>query len=218
MKKKIDFVEEKMKEVEKYRETYQKLGYYDAFKMQEDPDEDFQANVKRLELASVWDEIVEMLRRYDLPDAFEGNPDWVKLGTRFRRLLEPLDIANYYRHLRHIEAGPYMVQGRPKRYRYPQKWLDHSLRKPEEAISESCFWAEVEDLWYMTSKTSKNNSSSFEDVKERVVQLERQIKTWVENGELAKDVFVKSSTLVKWWKALPPQHRQESCIRSLIGV
>ncbi|KAK7243469.1 hypothetical protein RIF29_38266 [Crotalaria pallida] len=98
MKKKIDFVEEKMKELDKYKETWEhhKLGYYDAFKIQEDPDEDFQANVKRLELAAVWDEIIELLRRYDLPDELEGKTEWIKIGTSFRRLVEPLDISNYY--------------------------------------------------------------------------------------------------------------------------
>ncbi|KAK7281856.1 hypothetical protein RIF29_10177 [Crotalaria pallida] len=216
MKKKIDSVDEKTKELAKYKETWehQKLGYYDAFKVQEDPDEDFQANVKRLELAAVWDEIIELLRRYDLPDELEGKQEWIEIGTSFRRLVEPLDVSNYYRHLRHHEAGPYMNKGRPRRYRYAQRWLEHYKRKPEEAISESCFWAEVEDICYETG----NNKSSFEDVKERVVKLEGQIKSWVDNGELGKDIFVKGSTLVKWWNALPSQHKQGSCIKDLINA
>ncbi|KAK7243470.1 hypothetical protein RIF29_38267 [Crotalaria pallida] len=104
-----------------------------------------------------------------------------------------------------------MNRGRPKRYRYAQRWLEHSKRKPEEAM-ESCFWAEVEDICYETS----NNRSSFEDVKERVVELEGQIKSWVDSGELDKDIFVKGSTLVKWWNDLPLQHKQGSCIKDFI--
>ncbi|TKY73448.1 EDS1L protein [Spatholobus suberectus] len=178
-------------------------------------DEDFHANVTRLELAGVWDEIIEKLRSYELPDEFEGKKEWVDLGTRFRLLVEPLDIANYYRHARHYEDGSssYMVRGRPKRYRYTQRWLEHAERRPQEPSSTSCFFAEVEDLRY---KTSKSNSS-FEDVKERVERLEVQIKTWSDEGKLAKDVFLEGSVLVKWWKTLPPQHKQQSCIRSLIN-
>ncbi|KAJ1421784.1 Fungal lipase-like domain [Sesbania bispinosa] len=209
MRKKKDFVEEKLKELEKYREMWEhkKVGYYDGFKVQAIT-EDFQANVKRLELAGVWDEIIEQLGNYEFPDEFEGKQEWIELGTRFRKLSEPLDIANYYRHSRDREAGSYMGKGRPRRYRYPQRWLEHSQRRTQETISESCFWAEVEDLC--------NNKSSFEDVKGKVVQLEGQIRRWSDNGELGKDVFLEGSTLVKWWKALPPQHKQESCIRNLI--
>ncbi|KAI9100944.1 hypothetical protein K1719_024068 [Acacia pycnantha] len=63
------------RELEEYREIsrIQGVGYYDAFKLQKDS-KDFQANVKRLVLAGVLDEIIEMLKRYGLPDEFEGNP------------------------------------------------------------------------------------------------------------------------------------------------
>ncbi|CAL0319957.1 unnamed protein product [Lupinus luteus] len=177
-----------------------------------DPDEDFQANVKRLELAAIWDEIIELLRKYNLPDFLEGDEEWINIGTRFRRLVEPLDISNYYRHLRHLEVGPYMGKGRPGRYRYTQRWFEHYKRNPEEQISESCFWATVEDLWYETS----NKMKSFEDVKKDVEKIEGQIKKWVDDKELDKGIFVEGSTLVKWWNSLPQQHRQGSCIRSFI--
>ncbi|KAK1564981.1 hypothetical protein Q3G72_016196 [Acer saccharum] len=34
--------------------------------------------VKRLELAGIWDEIMEMLNIYRLPDGFEGCQEWIK--------------------------------------------------------------------------------------------------------------------------------------------
>ncbi|KAF3953056.1 hypothetical protein CMV_021460 [Castanea mollissima] len=114
------------------------LGCYDAFKLQETP-KDFDANVKRLELAGIWDEIIEMLKRYELPDAFEGLRDWVLLGTRYRRLVEPLDIANYYRHLKNEDTGAYMIRGRPKRYKFTQRWREHADKMPAESSGESCF-------------------------------------------------------------------------------
>ncbi|KAI5406947.1 hypothetical protein KIW84_053267 [Lathyrus oleraceus] len=108
-----------MRDLEEYKATCEKnkgKGYYDAFKVQKE-EKDFQANVKRLVLAGVWDEIIEMLKRYKLPDEFEGKKEWIELGTRFRRLVEPLDIANYYGHLKNEDTGPYMNKARPKRYR-----------------------------------------------------------------------------------------------------
>lgn len=176
-----------------------KVGYYDAFKASKNAD-DFSANVKRLELAGIWDEIIEMLKRYELPDGFESRKEWVQLGTRYRHIVEPLDIANYYRHSKNEDTGPYMTKGRPKRYRFTQRWREHVLRMPAGSSSESCFWAEVEEL----------SLGAFEDAKERVLILETKIEEWVRRNELGKDVFLEDSTFVKWWKSLPQQHKSVS--------
>ncbi|KAI3703370.1 hypothetical protein L1987_73394 [Smallanthus sonchifolius] len=179
------------------------IGYYDAFKIQKGT-EDFNANVKRLELAGIWDEIVEMLKRYELPDGFESRQEWIELGTKFRKLVEPLDIANYYRHSKDEDTGTYLrVGGRPKRYKYTQRWHEHSHRLSEESSSETGFWAKVEEL----------RRKPFEQVKEHVVGLEKQVKAWVQTGDLSNDVFLERSTFVEWWKTLPPKHRSESCLK-----
>ncbi|XP_061373481.1 protein EDS1L-like [Gastrolobium bilobum] len=204
-----------MGELEAYKATceiHTGKGYYYAFKVQKEG-KDFQANVKRLVLAGVWDEIIEMLKRYELPDEFEGKQEWIKLGTSFRRLVEPLDIANYYRHSKDEDTGPYMDKGRPKRYRYTQRWLEHANRVTKGVISESSFWAEMEELCRWNS-----NKKPFEGIKERVVQLEQGIKKWIDKGELTKNVFLKDPTFVKWWETLPEEYKVTSCIGSLITL
>ena len=189
-----------MRELEDYREVsrIQGVGYYDAFKLQKDT-KDFQANVKRLVLAGVWDEIIEMLKRYELPDEFEGNEDWIRMGTEFRRLVEPLDISNYYRHLKNEDTGPYMEKGRPKRYRYTQRWLEHYMRLKKGESSESCFWAETEEL------LSKTNKGGFdEDFKRKVVKLEEDLCKWLDKNEI-KDVLLAETTFMKWWNGKLPK-------------
>uniref|UniRef100_A0A2N9FWK9 Reverse transcriptase domain-containing protein n=1 Tax=Fagus sylvatica TaxID=28930 RepID=A0A2N9FWK9_FAGSY len=148
-------IEKAMKELQENYRVYcehHNIGCYDAFKLQKNS-EDFQANVKRLELAGIWDEIIEMLKKYELPDAFEGQRDWVDLGTKYRRLVEPLDIANYYRHLKNEDTGAYMNRGRPKRYKFTQRWLEHARRTPAGSSGESWVWAEVEELRIKTNST-----------------------------------------------------------------
>ncbi|KAL5076295.1 hypothetical protein RYX36_015279 [Vicia faba] len=204
-----------MRDLEEYRATCEinkGKGYYDAFKVQKEG-KDFQANVKRLVLAGVWDEIIEMLKRYELPDVFEGKKEWIELGTWFRRLVEPLDIANYYGHLKNEDTGPYMNKARPKRYRYTQRWLEHANRLSKEDITESTFWAEVEELCSWISK-----NKPFEDVKERVLNLEHDIKNWTDKGILTKDVFSKDPTFIKLWETLPHEHKSTSCISTLFTV
>ncbi|KAJ4974653.1 hypothetical protein NE237_007827 [Protea cynaroides] len=79
-RKKIEYT---LRKLEDYRDKgkMSKIGYYDAFKLQTER-EDYDANVTRLELAGIWSEIIEMLKRYELPDGFECREDWVELGTR----------------------------------------------------------------------------------------------------------------------------------------
>lgn len=181
-----------------------KIGYYDSFKLQKTTD-DFNANVKRLELAGIMDEIIEMLKRYELPDKFEAERDWVMLGTEFRRLVEPLDIANYYRHLKNEDTGPYMNRARPKRYRFTQRWLEHAERKAVGERSESCFWAEVEELKNIPIQNDLG-------VMQRIGVLEDKAKEWFNGGFLGKDIFLEESTFAKWWKTLPLTHRQGNWI------
>ncbi|KAK7411510.1 hypothetical protein VNO78_02944 [Psophocarpus tetragonolobus] len=195
-----------MKELENYKTTcelHRGKGYYDAFKVQREAN-DFQANVKRLVLAGVWDEVIEMLKRYELPDEFEGMPKWIELGTNFRRLVEPLDIANYHRHLKNEDTGPYMIRARPKRYRYTQRWLEHAKRVQKPVtITESTFWAEVEELYSWI-----NSKKPFDEVKERVVQLQQDLKKWTDvDRVLTKETFLKDPNFIKWWDILPQEHK-----------
>lgn len=208
----ISKIQEALKGLRHYRDMCEirQVGYYDAFKVQSD-NEDFIANLKRLELSGLWDEILDMLRRNELPDDFECQVDWVKLGTLYRRLVEPLDIANYYRHFKNEDTGPYVIKGRPTRYKCTQRWLEHALRMPAWSSSDSCFWARVEELCVCAP-----NGSPFEEIKERVLELEKEVLKWATGGELGRDVFLESSTFVKWWKKLPQQHRLASCIAILM--
>ncbi|TYJ98590.1 protein EDS1L-like [Cucumis melo var. makuwa] len=179
------------------------FGYYDAFKLQKDP-KDFQANIKRLEQAGIWDEIVEMLKRYELPEEFEGDDEWIKLGTRFRRLVEPLDIANYYRHSKNDDTGPYLIKGRPKRYRFTQRWLEHN-KKMSEPSEESTLWAKVEEIRIETK------TKMYAECSREIIELEKKMKRWV--NEIEDDMLLKKSTFMEWWKTLPEHHRSQSCIK-----
>ncbi|KAJ4949773.1 hypothetical protein NE237_000110 [Protea cynaroides] len=217
-------IEDALRKLEEYRDKGEmsEIGYYDAFKLQTEQ-EDYHANVTRLKLAGIWDEIIGLLRRYELPDEFECREEWVELGTRFRCLMEPLDIANYYRFSTDKDTGPYMKPEdgsgpRPSRYRYPQRWLEHVNRKPTGYI-DSCFRFEVEDLRIRihTSNQKQNRDAAFEKVKDRVLKLEEYVLQWVEEEKLRRDLFFKKSTFVKWRWELPERHRMKSGIATLMG-
>ncbi|GMN45756.1 hypothetical protein TIFTF001_014935 [Ficus carica] len=194
-------IERALKDVENYKNkcAAHKVGYYDSFKRQKNED-DFKANVKRLELAGILDEMIEMLKGYKLPDQFEGLKEWIDIGTRYRRLIEPLDIANYYRHSKDEDTGPYMVGARPKRYRYPQAWREHAEKMPEGSSGESCFWAEVEDLRTLMKKSPEEQTKfKFES---RTWDIQNNVVRWGKE-RVIQDAFFGDSTFVKWWESLP---------------
>lgn len=212
-KKKID---EELKKLGEYKEKANTggQGCYDSFKHHE-KEEDFKANVSRLELAGIWDDIKEMLKGYELPDEFERSQEIIDLGTRYRRLVEPLDIANFYRHSKDEETGRYMKDGtRPKRYRFIQSWLeDHEKKLPGSRL-ESCFWAEVENL---RIKTRKDDEFS-EETKQEVRQLENNLLAWIDEEVVTrKEVLFWDSTFAKFWRdELRPEYKPSTRIDKLI--
>ncbi|KAK1373585.1 Zinc finger CCCH domain-containing protein 5-like [Heracleum sosnowskyi] len=185
-----------------------KVCRYDAFKIKAN-DDDFHAGVVNLQLGGMWNEIMEMLITNQLPDEFEGNKEWIELGTTYRRVNEPIAIGSYYSRGLNDDAGPFMIKGRSTVFKYTQRWLEHKEKLPVESISESCFWAEVEELMILGKK------KSYDGLQERITSLERQILHWHEAGVLEDGVFFNKSTVTEWWKTLPQQHKSESCIRGL---
>ncbi|CAN1784938.1 Protein EDS1L [Linum perenne] len=184
---KMKDIEKGIQKLENYKNKCALRGrtYYGEFRLSEDKS-DFEANVTRLELAGIWDEIIEMLKRYELPDEFEGKEEWIQLGTRFRVLTEPLDIANYYRHSKNEDTGPYMGRGRPKRYKCTQRWKEH-LERVTMDPPDSCVWAEVEEL-LNAGKTPAT------------AKLVETLKRKVEEYKMQSDVYLEHSMFVKLLK------------------
>ncbi|KAJ0571305.1 putative carboxylesterase [Helianthus annuus] len=188
---KIKIVEDMLDEMHKYKEKarHGTTDYYEAFKLQ-DEYVDFEANVSRLEQAKIWDVIVEMVVRKDLPDEFEASDEVGKLATEFRRLYEPLDIANYYRHSKGDDnKGLSYMEVRPKRYKFTQRWYEHANAMEFELLSESNFVAEVEELMKPRKKTVEEARKDFENIKDKV-------RMWKSDEKIVyEDVFCGESVL-----------------------
>ncbi|WOG95893.1 hypothetical protein DCAR_0415222 [Daucus carota subsp. sativus] len=187
-------IKEKHNWLQEYRKDCElrKGGYYFATKTKAD-EQDLIAGVVGLQLGAMWDEIVEMIKMYQLPDEFEAKKEWIELGAKDRQLVEPIAIAAYYVRGLNDNTGPFMLNGRSSVFKLTQRWSDHRKKLPIESITESCFWAEVEELMLLCKK------SSYEDLKERILRLENQILHWNEAKVLQEDVFWEKSILRQWW-------------------
>ncbi|KAI9100954.1 hypothetical protein K1719_024078 [Acacia pycnantha] len=131
------------------------------------------------------------------------------MGTEFRRLVEPLDIANYYRHLKNEGTGPYMGRARQTIQVYTEMGRAYDERLETGASSESCFWAETEEL------VSKTNKKAFDgDFKKRVDKLEDDLNKWRgKDDEIVKNVLLEETTFMKWWKERENERGSQCCRR-----
>ncbi|KAI3820790.1 hypothetical protein L1987_08338 [Smallanthus sonchifolius] len=188
-------VEDLLKEMKDYKVKHGvgNKDYYESFKLQNEH-ADFEANVNRLEQAKIWDVVIEMVMRKDLPDEFEVSSEVVDLATRFRRFYEPLDIGNYYRHSKGDDTGKYMAV-RPKRYKFTQRWYEHANVTGFESVCESNFVAEVEEL---IKEVIKPKNKTIEEVKKDYESIENKVKEWKSDEKISyEDVFWGESILSK---------------------
>ncbi|XP_076916194.1 protein EDS1-like [Bidens hawaiensis] len=202
-KTKPKIIEDMIDEILKYKQKHDDgaIDYYEAFKLQNEHD-DFKANVNRLEQAKIWDVVMEMVVRKDLPDEFEVWDELVELATQFRRLYEPLDIANYYRHLKGEDnKGLTYMQVRPKRYKFTQRWFEHANVTGFEKGCESTFVADVEEFTneiIKKKKTTDEVKKTTDEVKKGLESIHDKIKKWQSDEKIANaDVLWGKSALSK---------------------
>ncbi|KAH9313709.1 hypothetical protein KI387_022336, partial [Taxus chinensis] len=96
---KLDEMQNYMAELEWYKTSCEEggfPGYYDCFKTHK-TEKDMNANKNRYKLATFCDDITELVEREELPKDLQTQEKWVNVGTEYRLLVEPLDIAHYYR-------------------------------------------------------------------------------------------------------------------------
>lgn len=188
------------------------IGYYDSFKQQIDK-KDFKANLYRKSVGSFWDEIVKMVENNELPSDFKFQNKWINAGTTYRRLVEPLDVAYFYR--KQKDNGSYFLQGaRPHRYVALEKWMEEKDKtriardnKPRTKFAsltqDSCFWAHLEEA----SKTLTNLQQDQEQHKVMNAQLKRSLdefeaRVWsmIKDKSISAEVFLGQNSFMTWWQ------------------
>jgi hypothetical protein len=191
-------------ELEWYKECCEKDdigGYYDSFKNQNDK-RDIDANGRRLKLGEFWDELIEMWESHALPSDFRTQNKWVNAGMTYRELVEPLDIAYYYR--KSEGKGNYLSDGRPHRHKVLQKWMEDKDKTREAEgrvartklpflIPDSCFWAHVEEAL-------KDLKQGLHQRKESLQKFEDYVTKLINDRNISSYVFLERSSFMRWWQ------------------
>jgi hypothetical protein len=194
-----------MAELEWYKESCEKedgLTYYDSFKYQDK--KDIRADQNRLKLEGFWDEIIDLWEGHELPSDFESQNKWINAGTTYRRLVEPLDIAHYYRTNCN---GNYLSDGRPNRHKVLQKWMEAKEKtrsstrqrrrtKPASLTLDSCFWAHVEQA----RKDLDNLKHGQHQKLQNLEKFEEYVTAMEKALSISADVFFEGSRFMMWWE------------------
>ncbi|KAI6691793.1 hypothetical protein NL676_019503 [Syzygium grande] len=190
-------------EIEWYKawcdKSNEQRGYYDFFKQRGASKREFKINMNRFMLAAFWDNIIHMMDRKELSHDLHRRSKWVNASQFYMLLVEPLDIAEYYRSGMHLKKGHYISNGRERRYEiFDQWWSKGAVRQKlgnrrTEYVSltlDSCFWARVEE-----AKEWLNNIRSQSDPRNLAFLWDRlnKFETYAMSLVEGREIFCKKS-------------------------
>ncbi|KAM4072957.1 hypothetical protein ACB094_11G179100 [Castanea mollissima] len=198
-----------------YLEQYKKVskdervGYYDRYKNGND-----RSDIKLVEyirgLTCYWEEMVDQAEKRPQTVGASLRTRSLFGGTNYRRMIEPLDIADYYK------AGKqdYINQGRSKHYIILEQLLKvketekppsgpNELKKQNVASSlteDSCFWAHVEEALISCKLLSSGESNDIEKETNKLIEFENYVYGLMKNYAVSSEIFLPGSSFMTWWK------------------
>jgi len=210
--KKLNVMKTNMATLEWYNKHCKSLGvgYYDSFKKAFSTiDQDVVFCQKNLR--NYWSDIVEEAEMKPQTEAAAFHTRWLFAGTNYRRMVEPLEIAEYYAKGR----KDYEAKGRSRHYAVLEKWLKED--KKEEGDSEliltfdSCFWAKLEEALLLCEQLE--NLKENEEAKSKLLEFENYVYESLKMYKVSPEIFLKESSYMTWWnkyKGFADNHRLAS--------
>ncbi|CAN1218783.1 Senescence-associated carboxylesterase 101 [Linum perenne] len=212
--RKLNEIKIKVVLIGRYKQECSKkgVGYYDSYKNQwSTADIDIARHKKHL--TNYWKEMVEEAQKKPQKEGSHVRVSWLYGGTTYRRMVEPLDIADFYRG--NGSKRDYKNQGRAKHYILLEKWLqEDNAAKPGSSsmkinkknragnfTEDSCFWANVEEARIScrllkaatTGEGERRLSESY------LLQFEEYVMEMIRNNAVDPEIFLEKSSFMKWW-------------------
>lgn len=194
-------------------ESDDQMGYYDSFKQRGTSRRDSRVNMNRIMLGSFWDSVISMSENNDLPHDFHRRNKWVNASQFYKLLVEPLDIAEYYRNGEHRIKGHYMQYGRERRYKIFDRWWKERWVPKEEnnynrsrlasLTQDSCFWAKVEEAKdWLDKLRSERDRGMVALLWNNINEFDKYATELVVSKQVSVDVLARNSSYVLWVEEL----------------
>ncbi|KAF7848996.1 hypothetical protein BT93_L1363 [Corymbia citriodora subsp. variegata] len=185
-------------------------GYYDSFKNARER-RDSRVDKYKTILTDYWERVVkDAEKKPQLPGTPLRNR-WLFAGTNYRRIVEPLDIADYYKRGR----KDYLQRGRSKHCKLLEEWLeDHQSKTSQEqagqsnsksknielsVTEDSCFWARVEEAIRLCRLLASGESLN-KSGRKKLIKFEGYVMGLINNYAVSLDIFLDESSYMQWWR------------------
>ncbi|XP_018473688.2 senescence-associated carboxylesterase 101 isoform X1 [Raphanus sativus] len=197
-----------------YLEWYKKkseMGYYDRFKtMMKSPNStvDMVFQRRKKELNEYWRSLVAEVEKMPQSEKSLLKTRSLFAGNNYRRIVEPLDIAEYYL----SGKREYRTTGRSRHYEMLEKWFEAEKIKQkikpvrwegrdlsDLLMFDSCFWAEVEEAILLNNDLSTQLVGR-EVLFEKLMRFEEYVWKMIEKREVSPEIFLEESSFMKWWR------------------
>nr|AFK43077.1 unknown [Lotus japonicus] len=154
-------------------------------------------------LKNYWEKMVGEVEVKPQTEGAAFRKRWLFGGTTYRRMVEPLAIAQYYK-----DGGEdYVTKERSKHFKQLEEWLKESNGKDLESTSkknveailtiDSCFWAHVEEA-LRSCKELKAAKEKEEELK-KLVEFEEYVYKLLKNYAVSPEIFLEKSSFMFWW-------------------
>ena len=186
-----------------------KIGYYDSYKnVSHTSDLDVIKDMKTL--TCYWEELVNEAEKRPQTVGASLRTRWLFGGTNYRRMIEPLVIADYY----NKGKKDYINQGRPKHCIKLEQWLNETKKPagvPNDSMKQnvasiltedSCFWAHVEEALISCKWLTGAGSSEMEKQSSRdsLFEFENYVYGLIKNYAVSPEIFLQRSSFMQWWR------------------
>ncbi|KAJ6964994.1 senescence-associated carboxylesterase 101-like isoform X3 [Populus alba x Populus x berolinensis] len=198
-----------------YLEWYKKdckakgIGYYDSYKNLNSFSDNDVTKFKKL-LTNYWRKLVEDAERKPQKEGASMRETWLYAGTNYRRMVEPLDIAEYYK-----QKGKrdYQTNGRSKHYILLEQWQKECAEKLAGApndkkkqnvagnlTEDSCFWMNVEEALISCKQLKDGSHVEKQSAREHLSVFEQYVMDEINNYAVSPEIFLEKSSFMNWWK------------------
>lgn len=205
--KKLNKRKEDMAKLEWYKKVSKSedKGYYDSYKNR-GLKKDMHVVTFKKSLTNYWKEMVAEVERMPQKEEASFRTRWLYAGTNYRRMVEPLDIADYYKE----NGEDYKANGRSQHYIKLEKWLEEAgkplssqviTRKHNVSASlteDSCFWAHVEEALIQCELL--RNGQEEESTRKKLIEFEEYVMEQIKEYAVSPEIFLGGSSFMQWWK------------------
>ncbi|KAG4383364.1 hypothetical protein GLYMA_13G069000v4 [Glycine max] len=202
------------------------IGYYDSFK-RGITTSDLDAIQCQQSLRNYWIDMVEEAEMKPQTEGAAFCTRWLFGGTNYKRMVEPLDIADYYR----SGGKDYVAKGRSRHYIVLEEWLEEEKKDTSDSNStnkknvesiltfDSCFWAHVEEA-ILSCKVLEDVQSSVTEKEEetgKLLEFEKYVYGLLTKYEVSSEIFLEHSSYMTWWNQYKAIKNKETSYNSALA-